>query len=99
MIKLQSKISISDLIPIVNQVNIIDIRSVQSYNNNHIPNAKNIPLEKLIIEPSRYLNKNDKYYIYCQKGLSSENICSILSKEGYNVVNLIGGYESWILAN
>ena len=85
--------------PIVNQVNIIDIRSVQSYNNNHIPNAKNIPLEKLIIEPSRYLNKNDKYYIYCQKGLSSENICSILSKEGYNVVNLIGGYESWILAN
>ncbi len=96
---MQSKISISDLIPIVNQVNIIDIRSVQSYNNNHIPNAKNIPLEKLIIEPSRYLNKNDKYYIYCQKGLSSENICSILSKEGYNVVNLIGGYESWILAN
>lgn len=94
-----NKISISDLMPIINQINIIDIRSVQSYNNNHIPNARNIPLEKLITEPSQYLNKNEQYYIYCQKGLSSENICSILSRLGYSVVNIEGGYESWILSN
>ncbi len=94
-----NKISINDLMPIINQINIIDIRSVQSYNNNHIPNARNIPLEKLITEPSQYLNKNEQYYIYCQKGLSSENICSILSKLGYSVVSIDGGYESWILSN
>lgn len=94
-----NKISINDLMLIINQINIIDIRSAQSYNNNHIPNARNIPLEKLITEPDKYLNKNEQYYIYCQKGLSSENICSILSKLGYSVVNIEGGYESWILSN
>lgn len=92
-----NKISISDLIPIINQINIIDIRSIQSYNNNHIPSARNIPLEKLITQPEQYLNKIDKYYIYCQKGLSSESVCSILSKVGYNVISIDGGYESWIL--
>ena len=92
-----NKISISDLMPIINQINIIDIRSIQSYNNNHIPNARNIPLEKLITEPNQYLNKSEKYYIYCQKGLSSETVCSILSKVGYNVISVDGGYESWVL--
>lgn len=85
------------MIPIINQINIIDIRSIQSYNNNHIPSARNIPLEKLITQPEQYLNKIDKYYIYCQKGLSSESVCSILSKVGYNVISIDGGYESWIL--
>lgn len=96
---MKSQISIKDLLPIINQVNIIDIRSIQSYNNNHIPNARNIPLEKLIINPSQFLNKNEKYYIYCQKGLSSESVCSILSKVGYDVISIEGGYESWILYN
>lgn len=96
---MKTKISINDLMPIINQINIIDIRSVQSYNNNHIPNAKNIPFEKLIINPSQYLNLNEKYYLYCQKGLSSENVCKILNNIGYNVINIEGGYESWILYN
>ncbi len=94
-----SKISINDLKPIINQVNIIDIRGVQSYNNNHIPNARNIPFEKLILNPSYYLNKNEKYYIYCQKGLSSNNICKILLNLGFDVVEIDGGYEAWIINN
>lgn len=96
---MQSKISIKDLIPIINQINLIDIRGIQSYNNNHIPNAKNIPLEKLLVEPSQFLNKTEKYYIYCQKGLSSDSVCSILSKIGYDVVSIDGGYENWMLNN
>ena len=82
---------------IIGQINIIDIRSIQSYNNNHIPNAKNIPMEKLLINPEQYLNKSDRYYIYCQKGLSSENVCDILNKLGFDTANIDGGYESFIL--
>jgi len=59
-----NKISISDLMLIIDQINIIDIRSIQSYNNNHIPNARNIPLEKLITQPEQYLNKMEKYYMH-----------------------------------
>lgn len=90
-------ISISDLIKIANNVEIIDIRSNEKYNNGHILNAKNIPYEKLISDPRKYLQMNRVYYIYCQKGLKTPVICQILSKLGYNAVNIIGGYEQWIL--
>lgn len=79
--------------------NIIDIRNSQSYNNNHIPNAINIPFEKLIVEPDKYLNRKTMYYLYCRSGITSLKACEILLKKGFNVTNIIGGYESWILEN
>lgn len=82
-----------------NKNNIIDIRSNQSYNNNHIPNAINIPFEKLIIEPDKYLRKNIMYYIYCRSGITSIKACEILIKRGFKVTNVVGGYERWILEN
>ncbi len=78
-------------------INLIDIRSIEKYNNRHIKNAVNIPMEKLLIKPDFYMNKHEKYYIYCQKGIQSRKLCQILSSNGFNVVNVTGGYESWIL--
>lgn len=78
-------------------VDIIDIRSKEKYNDNHILNAHNIPFDKLLIKPENYLEKGNKYYIYCQKGLQTKQLCNILNKKGYNLVNVIGGYEAWIL--
>ncbi len=92
-----SRISMNDFLSIINQINIIDIRSNQSFNNNHIPGAINIPYEKLIINPEMYLDKNKKYYVYCQRGLSSHNVVSILNKSGYNLISVDGGYENWIM--
>ena len=89
-------VSVEDLKKIINP-NLIDIRSMEKYNNNHILNAKNIPLEQLLIKPEKYLNKEIKYYIYCQKGIQSRKLCIILINKGYNVVNVSGGYEAWIL--
>lgn len=77
--------------------NIIDIRSIEKYNNNHIPNSINIPLEKLLSNFNKYLDKDKKYYIYCQKGVQSRKVCQILTNSGYNVINIIGGYEAWML--
>ena len=78
-------------------INIIDMRSIEKYNNNHIMNAINIPFEKLLANFNKYLDKNKKYYIYCQMGIQSRKVCQILKNNGYNVVNIIGGYEAWIL--
>ena len=79
--------------------NIIDIRSIEKFNSNHIDGAKNIPINKLILNPDKYLLKQDIYYIYCQKGIQSRKICLILQTKGYNVINIEGGYEAWILNN
>ena len=89
-------ISVNDLKKLDN-INIIDIRSNEKYNNGYILNSKNIPMQELIIKPERYLNRFEKYYIYCQKGIQSRKVCQILTNSGYNVVNISGGYEAWMI--
>ncbi len=76
--------------------NIIDIRSTNEYNNGHLPNAKNIPSEKLLLNPELYLNKKETYYIYCRCGMTSTKICQHLINKNYKVINVIGGYQSYL---
>lgn len=92
-----SSISVTDFLKRSQFSNIIDIRSIQDYNNNHIPGSKNVPFEKLITKPNKYLEMSNIYYIYCQKGIKSSKAVQILNKMGYRVINIEGGYESWIL--
>ena len=81
----------------LSNINIIDIRNKEKYNDNHILNSINIPFDELVLNPSRYLKKNEIYYIYCQRGISSRKLCILLYNLGYNVINIIGGYEAWIM--
>lgn len=94
---MMKSINIDELLKLTEKNNIIDIRDKQKYNDNHIPNAINIPYNQLITNPDKYLDKEKKYYIYCQKGMSSYSICKILTTLGYKVININGGYESYIL--
>lgn len=89
-------ISIEELLKKDN-INIIDIRSIEKYNDKHINGAKNIPMVLLLKDPSKYLGFDKTYYIYCQKGINSIKVCRELNKKGYKVINIIGGYEAWIL--
>lgn len=90
------EISINEFLKVSNP-NVIDIRSVQKFNDNHIPGALNISANLLLNSPERYLKPNLTYYVYCQKGSSSRTLAQILRVKGYNVFNIIGGYEAWIL--
>lgn len=92
-----SSINMNEFLNLKENINIIDIRSKEKYNSRHIPNSINIPSEKLLLNPNQYLNKEEKYYIYCQKGTSSFNVCRILSLLGFNVISINGGYESWLM--
>ena len=89
-------ISIADFMKLENP-KVIDLRSIQNYNNHHIPGAKNIPFEKLITKPSEYVTREETYYVYCAYGKQSISICKILNNLGYHMVNINGGYEAWIL--
>ena len=86
-----SSITVDKLKEIINDINIIDIRSIENYNNNHMPHAINVPYEKLIVYPYKYLDINKIYYIYCQKGEKSIKVCQILIRQGYRVINIKGG--------
>lgn len=82
-------IYLNDLRP---DYNIIDIRDSYSYNLGHVFNAKNIPMNELLNNANKYLNKDETYYIYCTSGIRSKKTCDILRIFGYNVVNVIDGY-------
>ena len=90
------EITIDELLKISNP-NIIDIRSYEKYNDRHIPGSININYIELINNPNKYLDKSVPYYIYCQRGVTSRKVVSILRSYGYNVINIIGGYEAYIL--
>ena len=92
-----SSISIPELLKIIDKVTVVDIRSIENYNNNHIPGAIHMPMEKLILEPAQYLKKDQVYYMYCQKGTKSLRLGQVLAKQGYKIVSIIGGYEEWIM--
>lgn len=47
------------------------------------------PYEKLLYNPSLYLDKNKKYYFYCKNGVKSKKVVSILEIHGYDVTRVI----------
>ena len=91
-------INVKDL-KYVNKDYIIDIRNNNKYIDGHIDGSKNISYENLLMYPYKYLKKDCKYYIYCQKGIKSKQLCQILRNTGYDVLSVVGGYEEWLLNN
>ena len=91
------EIKIESIINNANNLNIIDIRDNYLYNMDSLPNAKNIPMNFLITNPDNYLNKEEEYYIYCNRWINSKKACEILNNLGYKVINLSGGFERYKL--
>lgn len=53
-----------------------------------IKGSINYKLSKILDNPSKYLDKNKKYYFYCNQGTRSRRAVSILEVYGYNVVKV-----------
>ena len=89
-------INVNDMDELLGSVELIDIREPYEVKGGTLRTAKNIPMGKLLDTPSKYLIKDKTYYIMCQSGGRSSNTCSILKKQGYDVINVIGGYGSYV---
>ena len=94
-------IDIKDFLEILKtkHINIIDIRSKYIYDLSHIDKSLNIPYDYLVLSPSKYLNKNDTYYLYCQAGYTSKSISKKLNSLGYKTISVNGGYNSYKINN
>ncbi|MGI6324629.1 MAG: rhodanese-like domain-containing protein [Bacilli bacterium] len=92
-----SDISIYRLKSVVDNGILIDIRDEEVFNKGHISKAINIPIYKLLSDPSFYLDEKKTYYIYCANGSSSKYACKMLAQKGYTVFNVVGGYKQWLL--
>ncbi len=75
---------------------IIDIRAHYYYNLGHISGAISVPYYNLLNNYTHYLNRYDKYYLYCETGERSREIVERLNRFGYDTVNIIGGYQEYL---
>ncbi len=68
---------------------LIDVKDPVKYNSKHNPYSINIYYDKLLMNYKNILDKNNKYYIMCDKGYKSKQAVRILSFYGYDVTYVI----------
>ncbi|MDX9691961.1 MAG: rhodanese-like domain-containing protein [Acholeplasmataceae bacterium] len=74
----------------VSEVNIIDCREEDEYEEGHIPGSILVPTSQFM----HYMHQIDKskhYYIICLTGSRSQMVARYLDNQGYNVTNVVGG--------
>ena len=75
---------------------VVDVRSLEEYNEGHIPNAISIPLETIENEAEAKLkNKDDLILVYCRSGRRSREAALRLIEKGYTNVIDFGGIQDW----
>ena len=77
---------------------IIDVRSEEKFNVGHIPNAVNIPYNKLPEMVDRLKKQPKKtILVYCGSGNSSGKAMKLLNqKEFESVMSIEGGFSEWV---
>lgn len=80
----------------INNPLIIDIRSAYSYGLGHISGAIGVPYYNLLSNYSHYLNRYNRYYLYCDTGEQSLEVATRLQKFGYDTFSIIGGYQEYL---
>ncbi|MGL4772331.1 MAG: rhodanese-like domain-containing protein [Clostridium sp.] len=90
-----NSININELDKILSNIKLIDIRENHETKSGTIKGAKKIPMETLLNSPEKYLNKDDEYHIMCQSGMRSSRTSKALEKQGYKVINVVGGFGSY----
>jgi rhodanese-related sulfurtransferase len=79
------------------QATFIDCRSAEEFEDSHLVNAINIPLQHLSIRQDTFpCNKGDTFFVYCKTGNRSKTFVTYLRSIGYsNCYSIKGGYENW----
>ncbi len=70
---------------------LLDVRTIQEYNEGHIPESKHVALQN--IEKIRKIvkQKDTPLFVYCYSGSRSHQATRILKQMGYTNINNIGG--------
>ena len=84
-------IDINEIDELIGEINLIDIREPHEFKCGTLRTAKNIPMDTLLNNPDKYLDKDKKYYIMCRAGRRSAITCRELKYKGFDVVDVTSG--------
>ena len=74
---------------------LLDVRIPQEYQEGHIPESKNVPLQQLNNVVSVVKNTEIPLFVYCYSGARSSQATGMLQRMGYSKVNNIGGIADY----
>ncbi|MGV1143712.1 persulfide response sulfurtransferase CstA [Staphylococcus aureus] len=91
--KFIDEFSKAELEKLAKQGQLIDVRTEEEYALGHINGSILHPVDEI---ESFNKEKNKTYYVICRsQGNRSANASKYLAKQGYNVINLDGGYKAY----
>lgn len=79
-------------LPCDGSVTLLDVRTKREYQNGHIENFMNIPVDELRDRLDE-IEKGKPVYVICQSGLRSYIACRILAGNGIEAYNFSGGFR------
>ena len=76
---------------------LLDVRRASEYAEGHIPGATQLDVtnEPEFLKGIESFDKDKTIYIYCRSGRRSRIAAEHLINNGFNVVDLKGGYSAW----
>lgn len=76
---------------------VIDVRPADAYQEGHIANARNIPLQEIEAQADVIKKKKDKVLLtVCDSGTAAQRAANALRKSGYeSAFSLQGGLAAW----
>jgi len=79
---------------------IVDVRTPEEFSEGCIPGAVNVDWngEDFLSKADALFAGGESLYLYCHSGRRSAAAAKALSKAGYRVYNLLGGFEAWTAA-
>lgn len=78
-------------------ITLVDVRSLKEFNDGHVPNAVNIPLNELPDRLSELAaDKKNQIVLYCRSGKRAEMARQVLAENGFtHLDHLDGDFNGW----
>lgn len=82
-------------------IQLIDVRTPKEIKQGFIKTAKfaNYFDADFYKKATKQLDKTKPVYLYCRSGNRSVKAAKILKEKGYQVINVLGGYNQWKIEN
>lgn len=79
------------------EIQLIDVRTPEEFQEGHLENARNMNYyDDDFKEQLSVLDKSQKVYVYCKKGGRSASAAELLSEMGFTeIYDLEGGIDNW----
>lgn len=74
---------------------LLDVRTIDEYNDYHIEGSINIPLDKIDTVNQKITDKNTAIFVHCLSGARSAEATKYLVSQNYNNVKDIGGINAY----